>query len=56
MTLQLEGFGSVGILKVLRIATKYGPLNISVRAKSIGGKESGRLLHGSSRSITNPME
>jgi len=30
MTLQLEDFGSVGILKVLRIVAKYGPLNISL--------------------------
>jgi len=30
MTLQLEDFGSVGILKVLKIISKYGPLNISL--------------------------
>lgn len=30
MTLQLEDFGSIGILRVLRIVSKYGPLNISL--------------------------
>ena len=30
MTLQLEDLGSVGILRVLRIVAKYGPLNVSL--------------------------
>jgi hypothetical protein len=30
MTLQLEDLGSVGILRVLRIGAKYGPLNVSL--------------------------
>jgi predicted transcriptional regulator len=29
MTMHLEDFGSVGILKVLRVVTEHGPLNIS---------------------------
>ena len=30
MTLDLDSFGSIGILRVLKTVTKYGPLNISL--------------------------
>jgi len=30
MTLDLDAFGSIGILRVLKMVTKYGPLNISL--------------------------
>ena len=45
MTLQLEDFGSVGILKVLKIVSKYGPLNISLLARKADMNHSGVERH-----------
>ena len=41
MNLQLEDFGSIGLMRVLETVTKYGPLNISLLGRKTG------LNHGS---------
>ncbi|MGD2201610.1 MAG: ArsR family transcriptional regulator [Candidatus Bathyarchaeota archaeon] len=36
MDLQLEDFGSLGLLKVMEIITRHGPLNISTLMRRAG--------------------